>query len=189
MNRREALKKTVFFAGIAVSGSTAFTLLQGCQSKYNQKWEPAYFTKEEFILVSSICDVVLPKTNTPGALQLHLPEFLDVMLNDCIPDADKIFRKTLKDFSESMVNQYSKPFEKCNSRQQLEIISGLEEKSNPETDKDQKYLFYTVLKDITRFGYLTSEYVMKNLLDYQPIPVDFKGCIDADSETIMSVTN
>ena len=187
MNRREVLKKTLVLAGISVSGSSAIALLQGCQSISNQKWQPVFFTEQESVIVSSICELIIPKTETPGAIDLHLPQFVDVMINDCLPDAEKVFRKPFNEFSESVINQYSKSFDKCTLEEQLKIIEDLEEKSK--SDESGKYEFYQIIKGLTQFGYLSSEYVMKNLLDYQPIPVDFIGCIDADSETTMSVTN
>jgi hypothetical protein len=187
MNRREALKRTAVITGIAISGSTAISLLQSCQGERNRSWKPVFFTKEESVLVSAICNVLIPKTETPGAIELHLPQFLDVMINDCLPDAEKVFRKPFNEFSESVINEFSKSFEKCNSEDQCKIVEDLEEKS--ESDETDKYVFYHIIKDLTQFGYLSSEYVMKNLLDYQPIPVDFKGCIDVNSDTTMSVSN
>ena len=187
MNRREALKRTAVITGIAISGSTAISLLQSCQGERNLSWKPVFFTKEESVLVSAICNVLIPKTETPGAIELHLPQFLDVMINDCLPDAEKVFRKPFNEFSESVINEYSKPFYKCTVEEQYKIIQSLEEKSK--SDESDKYKFYQIIKGLTEFGYLSSEYVMKNLLDYQPIPVDFKGCIEVDSNTTMSVTN
>ncbi len=189
MERREAIKRTIVFAGITVSGSAAFTLLEGCQSKSDPSWQPVFFTKQESVLVSSICNIIIPKTETPGAIELRLHEFVDIMLNDCITDAEKIFRKPLNDFSEDILKLYSKPFEKCSPSEKHQIVSDLEEKSNPETDKEQKFQFYIILRDVIRFGYLSSEYVMNNLLDYQPIPIEFKGCIDVNNTARLSVSN
>ncbi len=189
MNRREVLKRTLVLAGITVSGSTAIALLQSCQSEKDLPWQPVFFTNEESVLVSAICDVILPKTETPGAVELHLPEFVDLMLNDCIPDAETIFKKPLAEFSANIKNEYSKSFDKCSSEQQNNILSDLERNLNSSSDDADKYVFYRIIKDLTRFGYLSSEYVMNNLLDYQPIPIDFKGCINVGEDTKMSVSN
>lgn len=187
MNRREALKRTAAITGLAISSSTAIALLQSCQSKGKLLWQPVYLTIEESVFVSAICNVLIPKTETPGAVELHLPEFIDVMLNDCIADAEKYFRKPLFEFSESVINEYGKSIDECTSEEQHKIVEDLEEKSK--SDETDKYVFYHIIKDLNEFGYLSSEYVMKNLLDYQAIPVDFKGCIDVDSDTRLSVSN
>ncbi len=39
-----------------------------------------------------------------------------------------------------------------------------------------------MIKELTLFGYFTSEHVMINALNYQPIPGDFKGCIPLTQE-------
>jgi gluconate 2-dehydrogenase gamma chain len=57
---------------------------------------PALFRADERALVSAIADAVLPRTDTPGALDVNVPAFVEVLVSDWMTDAERAgFREGL----------------------------------------------------------------------------------------------
>ena len=79
MNRRDLLKKGVYgLAGVTLS-TALISSLQSCTSI--EKYSPLYFSKTEFSLLSNIVDFLIPKTETPGALDMKVPQFIDIIIS------------------------------------------------------------------------------------------------------------
>ena len=80
MNRRDLLKKGFYgLVGVSLS-STLISTLQSCTSI--EKYSPHYFSKTEFSLLSNIVDFLIPKTETPGALEMKVPQFIDIIISE-----------------------------------------------------------------------------------------------------------
>jgi len=190
MNRREALRRTASITGMAISSSISLGLLKGCTPSGNPTWPPMFLKKDEIRLVSSIAEIILPTTETPGALDVNVPEFVDLMLRDYITDKEKTdFRDGLKGFVEVVDQKYSDSFEDCSSEDKIDIIRLLEEDRNNSYSEAMKNSFYKKIKQLTILGYYTSEYVMQNMLDYHPIPGRQEGCIPLSEGGKLFVTN
>ncbi len=99
MNRREALKRTALITGIAISSSVSMALLNGCKPSGKESWQAQFLDEEEVKLVTAICDIILPATDSPGALEIHVPEFIDLMLKECWLTDDGVFKDSLSSFS------------------------------------------------------------------------------------------
>ena len=186
MKRREAFKKTALALGVTASGSTLTSLLTACQEQDRNTWKPKFFNEEDVKIISAICDTILPKTDTPGALELNVDVFVDLMINDTLPDREKEHIKTTFDkFKSDCQSRFSKSFEKLDNGQKEELLTEMEKESNnflPSVwgmtiGKQPPIDFYRRIKQFTLVGYYTSEYIGKNVLVYDPIPGEQKGCI------------
>jgi hypothetical protein len=80
MNRRSALKKAGVLAGSAVAIPSFFSLLQSCKSETRLGWKPLFFTETEANTIAAILDMILPRTDTPGALDVKSDIFIDKVI-------------------------------------------------------------------------------------------------------------
>ena len=86
MNRRNALKGLGLSIGYTIATPTIISMLQSCKTEVDL-WVPSFFTMDEGIVVKNLIDLILPKTqNTPGALEVNVPEFLDVYISKTYDD-------------------------------------------------------------------------------------------------------
>ena len=169
MNRRDLLKKGVYgLVGVTLS-STLISTLQSCSSI--EKYSPLYFTKTEFSLLSNIVDFLIPKTETPGALDMKVPQFIDIIISETYNDESKNnFSNKLKllieDFKSNNID-----LSDYNSMK-LKFVNDFNNKTHQE--------IYNQIRDLTVWGFKTSKKIALNVLNYNPIPGYQLGCVDID---------
>ena len=169
MNRRDLLKKGVYgLAGVTLS-STLISTLQSCSSI--EKYSPLYFSKTEFSLLSNIVDFLIPKTETPGALDMKVPQFIDIIISETYNNESKNnFSNKLK----SLIEDF-----KSNNIDLTDYNSMKSKFVNDFNNKTHQEI-YNQIRDLTVWGFKTSKEIALNVLNYNPIPGYQLGCIDID---------
>lgn len=184
MDRRKAIKNIGTGIGAITLTPSIAAIFQSCQSSTG--YTPVFISKKDFNSISQIMELIIPTTDTPGAIELKLPEFLDAYV-------DAVWSQDLKDsFSKGWgafkndalnsngkenVNQITKEnWEEQLSKYLKQAIKSLE------TD-ELALKFANDLRDLTINSYKINEYVGENLLAYSPIPGDYKGCVDLKETT------
>ncbi|AUP80028.1 gluconate 2-dehydrogenase subunit 3 family protein [Flavivirga eckloniae] len=81
MDRRSALKNLTMGLGYSIAAPTIFNVLSSCNAE-KESWTPLFLSKEEKHIVTHLADIILPASDTPGALDVNIPQFLDVMYHD-----------------------------------------------------------------------------------------------------------
>lgn len=177
-------------AGFALSTSATMGILKGCTPSGKPKWPPRFLTNDEVSLVTAIADIIMPTTDTPGAIDVNVPEFIDLMLKDNFsPGEQQAFKEGVLTFVKSVDNDYSTQFEKCDEEEKIKIITEEEQRSLEHFQGTYQRTFYMMVKELTILGYFTSEYVMTNLMDYHPVPGRYDGCIPFPPEGRLYVDN
>src|SRR6478609_6266605 len=89
MDRREALKRTAWIMGGAVSAPAILGILKGCKAKPTLDWKPSFLSEPQGILVTQVAEIIIPKTDTPGAKETGVPGFIDLMLKEVYSKEDQ----------------------------------------------------------------------------------------------------
>ena len=192
MDRREAIKRTALLTGFALSGSVISAVLQGCQPEAKDDladWMPNFFTKEDGMAMAEMTECILPRTDTPGAKDVHVYEFVDLMAQDCLDAEDQQkfrdgFTKLLADCQQAN----GKPFADCSPEEQLAFLNAQDKaavdfaEANPGLKKED-YPFFLTFKQLILLGYFTSEKIGKEVLAYLPIPGRYEPCMPYEEGT------
>jgi gluconate 2-dehydrogenase gamma chain len=180
IDRREALKKTALFLGAAVSASAMAGILNGCKATPDLNYKPVFFNEDEARLVSELSDIILPKTDIPGAKELGVPNFIDKVLNECYkPEDQERFKTGLAAFEEEAKKAHGDSFIYCKPEDQVAHITKSiqaaidESKKNPGTKRP----FILMAKELTMLGYFSTQVGAENVLQYEAVPGSYKGCI------------
>ena len=167
MKRRDLLKTGVYgLAGVTLSSSLISTL-QSCNriDEYN----PVFFSKTEFSLLSSIVDFFIPKTDTPGASDMKVPQFIDIIISETYNTdsknniSDKL-KLLIEDFSSNNIN--------------LKEDASLKSKFINDFNNKKHQEIYNQIRDLTVWGFKTSKEIAINILNYNPVPGYQLGCIE-----------
>jgi hypothetical protein len=189
MDRRKALKNTGLLIGVTLSGSTLATLLQSCQNENRLTWSPVFFDKKGAEIISELTEMILPKTETPGAKDLKVDIFVDKMFEETLSPEDKDHvRKGYEEFSALCQQKYGASFLELSPEDRIKVVQEVDRtanKFNPSIwgstlGKQEPLDFYRRVKQFTLVGYFTSEEIGKNVLKFDPIPGAYNGCIPYD---------
>lgn len=134
------------------------------------------FPKESMQILKAICQVVIPRTNTPGAADVDCHGFVDHQLFHCFPKAvQQRGKKFLIRINKVAQQRHQKTFIQLNYQQQFELLTDVEAAKNGLNKKDKGAFKH--LKGLIAFGYYTSEAGAKDELRYLPVPGGYKGSI------------
>jgi hypothetical protein len=186
MDRRNALKKTGLLAGAAVTMPTMLSLLQSCKNEPRLTWQPQFFTDKEAKTIGALVDMILPRTDTPGALDVKVDVFIDkVIAKTYKKEGQQNMRDEIAAFNERCKEHFGADFTGLKEDKRRAVLK-VEEKLSGKfsqgvwgtsVGKQEPIEFYRAMKSMAIWAYLTSEEIGKNVLNYDPIPGDYEGCI------------
>jgi len=179
MDRREALSLVSLLLGGTIVGGDYF--LSGCQPKKN-KSPFGLLDPTDQRIISEIADVILPKTNiAPGAKEIEIGKFINSIVTDCYSDQEqKVFTEGLKTLEALCDQKYGENFMDLKPNEKHELLLTLEAESEAFNKNQQPGTtphYYTLTKQLTIWGYLSSETVQTKVLEYTPIPGRYEGCL------------
>lgn len=186
MERRTAIKQTALILGYAISGSALSGVLNGCKADTSPGWTPEFFTADQLTTIGDIAECILPKTETPGAKDLLVDRFVDKMLKMSYSEAEQqSFLEGMTAFEADCETANGKAFSTCSAEQQTAFLQKHEDQSPPmppsvwggQLGESDPVPFYRQLKSLVLLGYFTSEEVGENILNYDPIPGQYRGCV------------
>ena len=180
IDRREALRKTALMMGAAISASAFAGLMQGCKTTPELTYVPQFFSEDQGRLVMEVAEIIIPKTDTPGAKDVGVPGFIDTMLKDCYKKEDQDrFLAGLTAFDEEAKKAYGDSFIYCEPEQQVELVKNTHAAAIAEAkeNKEAKRPFILMTKELTLLGFFTSEPGATQVLQYEAVPGSYKGCL------------
>lgn len=172
MKRRAALKNVALALGGLVS-------LPAWAENWNERsvsLSSSYFSPKESVLLAEVAETIIPVTDTPGAKELGVHNFIQKIVADCMDKKNQeFFSSGLAAVDTVAQKKFTKPFASCDTGQRISILNEME--ASPD-----KKGFYSMVKGLTIRGYLTSEYVMTNLTHYEMVPGHYYGCVPVSSK-------
>lgn len=186
MDRRSAIKNTGLLAGASVALPTVLSLLQSCKKETRVNWKAEFFSPEEANTISNLVDMILPRTETPGALDVKVDVFIDkVIAQTYVKEGQESMRTAIAEFNEDCRKNLGAAFNDLSNSDRTKVLEAAEKSSgkfNPGiwgvTIGDQEPIgFYRSLKATAIWAYLTSQKIGEEVLSYDPIPGSYNGCI------------
>ena len=81
MDRRKAIKRTGFLLGSTAFSAAIFSNITSCQTAATTtealSWTPSFLSTDQAKVVEVIADILIPRTDTPGALDAEVPAYID----------------------------------------------------------------------------------------------------------------
>ncbi len=180
MERRELLKQGALVMGYSISGGALSAILKSCITKPDLPWKPKILSAGQVRMVSEMTERVLPKSETPGAQDINVAQFVDLFIADVLNSEDQEkFIDGLGVFDKECQKSTGSSFDECNEEKQIAVLRIVEDRAFDESadDSDSQVYFYRNLKYLTLTGYFQSESIGKEILKYDPIPGQYVGCI------------
>lgn len=184
LNRRELLQRVAYLMGGAISAPAVLGLLNGCTAKQEASWQPAFLSKEQGALVSEVAEIMIPRTDTPGAKDAGVPAFIDTMLKDVYTQEDRErYIAGLQAFDDTARTAYSKQFVELSKVQQTELVRKVHDEAvavelaydPPPTPLRRPFILMT--KELSLLGFFTSKPGATQVLQYVAVPGSYQACV------------
>jgi hypothetical protein len=173
ITRREAIQRAALLLGLAISPSIVTGVLQAQTPPATSAGKARYLSQREFDIAAAAAERILPRTDTPGARDVGVPEFIDVMWGEYLTWEEKQrFTAGLYDFEGTAIHAHGTSFAQLSPQYQDRIVQEAGDNSRIEERP-----FFLLLKELTIVGYFTAEPVGKKVLHYDPVPGPYRGCV------------
>jgi hypothetical protein len=186
VSRREVLAALLAGGAIAATWSAPAAAAALKKAGAPATLRPA-LNADEMAVLSSAAQVIVPATDTPGAKEAGVPQFVGALYSGWMTDDEAAaFRKGLAGLDDSARQLHQRGFAACTPEQGAEVLQALRA-SSPYvgrtfslTDRilDPKAPFYLRLRDLVVLGYFTSEAGSNQELRYMPVPGKFESNVD-----------
>lgn len=182
MNRRELLKMISAATGTALVGGGA--LLAGCSQDSTNSAEltsttKLVFSEQDIQLLDEVAETILPRTDTPGAKDAKVGQFMTVFVRDCYTQEEQEqFHTGLVQLQEACEATYGHSFLHLETSQRQELLRQLDTTAKAHVEQTGNPHYFTMIKQLTLFGFFTSEPGATQALRYVAVPGRYDGCID-----------
>jgi hypothetical protein len=166
MNRRDAVTQVAWILGGVLSAPTIQAMNRWQELGLTSTHRTGTFlTETQHEIMARVAELIIPRTDTPGAIDVGVPDFMEVMLRDCYK------KPALDTFLTGVDGLEKKGFLTLSTDAQTATLKQIE----ADTQKDSGPSFWLITKELTLLGYYTSEAGIKASFDYQPIPGKFEA--------------
>jgi len=186
MRRRDLVKYSALMLGVSASGSLAGAVLAGVET--TSKLKTPVFNLNQRQLVAALAELIIPATDTPGAIEAGVPRFIEILAGEWYTDVERtIFYSGLESLDQFCAKNFGEVFAACDTAEQSAALSQAERDAagylGPTGgfmggEPDEKAPFFTKIKELTVIGYYTSEVGAKQELHYNPMPMRYEGDYD-----------
>ncbi len=167
-------------------------LMQSCTPDTpDLDWTPEFFTDGEARFITSYVDTLLPRTATPGGLDVGVDRFIDKVMAATTPADqrdDVPMRRGILDFDENARTRFGKVFYRLEAGQRAQLFSDSEKSPRYQpavwgtaVGEQPPIGFYRSLKSMALWAYLSSETIGTEVLNYDPVPGEYDGDIALSS--------
>jgi hypothetical protein len=182
MDRRDVLKAMGLLLGAGLSPSCRRALESGVD--LSAAPVNGALGVEQLEMIARLAELIIPKTDTPGAIEAGVPAFIHQIVVDWYTESERaIFLDGLAGLEAAARQHWSRGFLDLEPAEQAQLLTELE----PPMDDASVVVaavppgaggdvpFFQKLKELTVLGYYTSEMGATSELLYRPVPGAYDG--------------
>jgi hypothetical protein len=182
MKRREALKLLAATAALPLLSQDAFSLFRAIHQDLSATAALRTLNAHQNATITTISELIIPQTDTPGAKAARVNEFIDLILTEWYDDEERTnFLAGLADIDGTSQKLFGKDFVSASPEQQTQILGELDHEMvrsqkavPPENPEEEK--FFASMKQLTLVGYYTSQIGFEQELHQQIISPTHSSC-------------
>jgi gluconate 2-dehydrogenase gamma chain len=180
VDRRELLAQVATMLGGALSAGAVAGILSGVTAGDAQAADAAFFTPAELATASGLAEQIMPRTDTPGALDAGVPAFIDRMMSGYYNDRDRqTLRTGLARVEQDAKKAHGKSFAALTPADQIALMKVYDreayDQAHSNAGRGQGPHFFRLMKELTTLGFFTSKIGATQFLRYNPNPGPYQG--------------
>jgi len=177
MQRRELIQLIAAVTGCAFVGHDALWA-----AEFPQAALP--YSDSDVDFLDDVADTILPTTDTPGARDAAVGRFIARYSAACYPPEHiALLKSGMSDIDAQMQVLQSKGFRQANAVAKISLLTQIDRQAKEHARQadakpgENSPHYFTLMKQLTLFGFFTSEPGATRVARYRPIPGRYKGCI------------
>ncbi len=172
LTRRDAIKLMAAILGVSLTSAQAGLL---AEANASLQTTPRFFDDEQFAMLTRIADLIIPETETPGAVGVGAHAFIDMMFAQWASDDRKAsWIEGLSDIEQRAEAAGMQSFNTGTEAEQFELLRALDHEY---FERGYEETFFSSLKKMVLFAYYSTEIGATVELSYLPVPGDYLSCI------------
>jgi len=197
MKRRDLLKMMPLSIGSVIAAPTLMQLFTSCEERKGLSWKPTFLDTKKGYVIDNLADIILPSSKEVGALDVKIPQFIDLILKEVIDkkgqtifvkgalafqhEFEKTFNKNVLEGSKNEFLQLLSQYFKLSENDQEQVFKLLEMEEDQIENKELYYIYkyLTFIRKYTIVGFYASKKVGTEILNYNPVPGSYEACIPA----------
>jgi gluconate 2-dehydrogenase gamma chain len=138
---------------------------------------PRYFSEAEGKVISRIADLIVPETETPGAVSAGVPAYIDSVVG-ANKELQETFRAGLAWLESRAQSAHGQGFLALTEEHQIGLLTPLCDAADAARAGHAGEKFFAAVKALTADGYFTSKAGLMQQLGYQgnTVVAEFPGC-------------
>lgn len=174
LSRRDILKDaaTVIGGSVLASHLGPFTIRAALAAAADAA--PVFFSADQFSMIESMAELIIPETDTPGAIDAGVPHFIDLMMAEWASDVRQTrYRQGLGDIDSRARQLGAADYLSADPGDRLDLLSALDREAHAESASAS---FFREFKQMVLFAYYSSEVGATQELQYEPMPGRYRAC-------------
>lgn len=173
LTRRDVLKNAIALVGGSITASQLGLLSHAWAAAKSPT--PRFLDDSQLALVKRAVDIIIPSTDTPGAAEAGVHRFIDMMMADWASEGSRdTMTRAIADIDVSARQAFDRPFIELQKDQQQTLLETIDGDTRGKSDSQSPFGMF---KQLTIFGYYTSEIGASVELRFNPIPGAYPGCV------------
>lgn len=176
-------RKALFLFVVAIVSFVAMRVFYRKQISEAEKERRALSSYKK--LIEEISETVIPATDSPGAKDARVTDYIINVVENCLSEKDRIvILSGLEDLEKYCIKRFSTSFTICTPENKVAVLQYFEKKwilPNPFLNKVRRKIvgqtFFEQMKLLIVSGYCTSELGATKGLAYDHIPRKYVPCV------------
>lgn len=160
---------------IAAATGCAFVGIDGALAA--PKLRPP-FSAHDRAMLDEIAETIIPRTDTPGAKDAAVGTFIARYSAACYdPGQLRSLKRGIATIDALMRAKTGAGFLQASPAQRQSLLTALDTEARKHAQGNPAPHYFTLMKQLTLFGFFTSEPGSTRVLRYRPVPGKYKGCV------------
>ncbi len=134
----------------------------------------SHLSADERATVAAVADAILPRSDTPGALDVQVPQFIDLLIAVWLREAAReSLRRGIAELEAHAVTTHGAGWVALREPQRQQEIAWGESREGTPSEGQRAF---RRLKGWTVHGWMTSERVRREVFRVRVVPGEYRGC-------------
>ena len=174
LSRRDILKNAATVIGGSALAVQLVPFAIRAAAAAAENAAPVFFSSEQLPAIESMAELIIPETDTPGAIGAGVPHFIDLMIAEWASETRQSrYRQGLQEI-DSRARQFGAGnYLSAAPGDRLDLLQTLDREAHAD---EAAYTFFGEFKQMVLFAYYSSEAGATLELQYEALPGGYRAC-------------